>query len=66
MNTPQENEDLLNKISYGLKLAIRKLYERKAANNEMAVISDGKNGIKWVYAKDVLAQQKLREQADKK
>jgi hypothetical protein len=33
-----ENKELLNKIEFGLKLAIRRLYEKKAANNEMAIV----------------------------
>jgi hypothetical protein len=34
----QENRELLNKIEFGLKLAIRRLYEKKAANNENAIV----------------------------
>jgi hypothetical protein len=49
----QQNIELLDKIEYGLKLAIRRLYEKKAANNEMAIISV--NGVvKHVPAKDLL------------
>jgi hypothetical protein len=48
-----ENVELFNKIEAGLKLAIRKLYEQKAANNETAVISI--NGqIKRIPAKDLI------------
>ncbi len=46
----------MNKIEAGLKLAIRKLYERKAANNEMAVICE--NGIvKHIPARELLLRQ---------
>ncbi len=56
MSTRQENAELLNKIEAGLKLAIRRLYERKAANNEMAVICE--NGeIKHVPARELLLRQ---------
>jgi hypothetical protein len=56
MNSKQQNAELLNKIEAGLKLAIRKLYEQKAANNEMAVICE--NGvIKHLPARDLLQQQ---------
>ncbi len=49
----QENIELLNKIEAGLKLAYRRLYEQKAANNESVVICV--NGeIKHVPAKDLL------------
>lgn len=48
---------MLNKIEAGLKLAIRRLYEKKAANNETAVISI--NGqIQHVPAKDLLKKYK--------
>lgn len=48
----QENIELLNKIEAGLKLTVRRLYEKKAANNEMAVICE--NGvIKHVSAKEL-------------
>ncbi len=49
-----ENVELYNKIEAGLKLAVRRLYEQKAANNETAVICV--NGeIKHVSAKELLA-----------
>ncbi len=51
---------MLDKIAEGLKLAIRKLYEKKAANNEMAVISE--NGqIKWLPARELLERQKNKK-----
>ena len=62
----QKNQDLLNKISDGLKLAIRKLYDEMAANNEMAVISDGANGVKWVSAREVVAARNQEERNHKK
>jgi hypothetical protein len=53
MSLKQENIELLNKIEAGLKLAVRRLYEQKAANNETAVVSI--NGeIKHIPAKDLL------------
>ncbi len=53
MNLRQENKELLDKIQAGLKLASRRLLEKKAANNETAVISI--NGeIKRIPAKDLL------------
>ncbi|GAA4469257.1 hypothetical protein GCM10023093_28360 [Nemorincola caseinilytica] len=56
MSRKQDNAELLNKIEAGLKLAIRKLYEQKAANNETAVICV--NGeIKRVPARDLLKLQ---------
>jgi hypothetical protein len=52
-----ENVELFAKIEYGLKLAIQRLYEQKAANNETAVISV--NGeIKYVSAREVIEKQK--------
>jgi hypothetical protein len=60
LNTNQENAELLDKIAEGLKLAILKLYEKKAANNEMAVISE--NGqIKWLPARELLERQKNKK-----
>jgi hypothetical protein len=59
MNTTQDNAELLKKIEYGLKLAIQKLYEKKAANNEMAVISE--NGvIKHISARELLERRKKK------
>ncbi len=53
MNLEQENIELSKKIFNGLKLAYRKLYEERAANNETVVISV--NGeIKHVPAKELL------------
>ena len=52
-----ENVELFAKIEFGLKLAIQRLYEQKAANNETAVIYvDGE--IKRVSARELLQQQK--------
>jgi hypothetical protein len=56
MKQKQENAELLGKIQAGLKLAIRRLYEQMAANNEMAVICE--NGeIKHIPARDLLKRQ---------
>ncbi len=54
MNLKQEHQELSRKIEAGLKLAISRLYEQKAANNESVVISDGKGGVIRVPAKDLL------------
>jgi hypothetical protein len=52
-----ENVEFFAKIEYGLKLAIQRLYEQKAANNETAVVYvDGE--IKRVSARELLEQQK--------
>ena len=53
MDLKQEHIELSKKIEAGLKLAYRKLYEKRAANNETVVISV--NGIiKRVPAKELL------------
>ena len=53
MSLKKDNIDLLNKIEAGLKIAVRRLYEKKAANNETAVICV--NGeIKHVPARELL------------
>ena len=62
----KEGKELLDKISNGLKLAIDRLYEKMAANNEMAVVSDGANGVKWVSAKEVVEARKKKEQSHNK
>ena len=54
MGQKKEHEELSKKIMFGLRLAIRRLYEQKAANNESVVISDGRGGVKRVPAKDLL------------
>ncbi len=55
----EENNDFFRKVEFGLKLAIEKLYEQKAANNETAVISV--NGeIKHVSAREILANKKKK------
>ena len=52
-----EQDDFFTKVEYGLKLAIQRLYEQKAANNETAVISV--NGqIKYVSAREIIEKQK--------
>jgi len=51
------SDDFYAKVEYGLKLAIKRLYEQKAANNETAVICV--NGeIKRVSARELLNRQK--------
>ncbi|MCW3121009.1 MAG: hypothetical protein JWQ38_501 [Flavipsychrobacter sp.] len=57
-----ERDDFFAKVEYGLKLAIERLYEQKAANNETAVISV--NGeIRNVSARDILEQRKKDKKA---
>jgi len=51
-----ENVELFAKIEYGFKLAIKRLYEKKAANNETAVfLINGE--IRHIPAKDLLDKQ---------
>ncbi len=53
MSLKQENVELYQKIKAGLKLASRRLFEQKAANNETVVVCI--NGeVKHVPAKDLL------------
>ena len=54
MNLKPDNLELSKKITAGLKLAVRRFFEKKAANNESVVIGDGKGGIIRVLAKDLL------------
>ncbi len=52
-----ENVELFAKIEYGLKLAIQRLYEQKAANNETAVfVIDGE--VRHISAREILEKQK--------
>ena len=53
MGVKQENHELYQKIAAGLKLAVQRLYEQKAAKNESVVICV--NGeIKTVPARELL------------
>ena len=53
-----ENVEFFAKVEYGLKLAIQRLYEWKAANNETAVfIINGE--VKHIPAREILEKQKL-------
>jgi len=47
-------EELSEKILRGLKIALRKLVERSAAQNKSLVIGDKDGTIKTVPAKDLL------------
>jgi len=47
-------EELSEKILRGLKIALRKLVERSAAQNKSLVIGDKDGTIKIVPAKDLL------------
>ncbi len=52
-----ENVEFFNKVEYGLKLAIQRLYEQKAANNETAVfILNGE--VKHIPARELLENHK--------
>lgn len=52
-----EKDDFFAKVEYGLKLAIQRLYEQKAANNETAVfVIDGE--VKHISAREILEKQK--------
>jgi hypothetical protein len=52
-----ENDDFFKKVEYGLKLAIQRLYEQKAANNETAVfVINGE--VKHISAREILENQK--------
>lgn len=60
MGLNKEDIELLSKIEHGLKLAIDNLYDQKAANNELAVVSI--NGeIKWIDAKDIVKARKNKK-----
>ena len=53
----QKETDLLLKIEYGFNLALKNLYEKRAANNETVVIYE--NGeIKHASAHEILEKQK--------
>ncbi len=58
MNIKQDNIELYKKIEAGFKLAVRRLYEQKAANDETLVISDANGNIKHVPAKELLKNYK--------
>lgn len=52
----RKNDDFYAKVEYGLKLAIQRLYEKMAANNETAVfIING--AIKHIPASEILEMQ---------
>lgn len=56
MSLNLKSNDILDRIEYGLKLSIQKLYQQKAAKNEMVVVSV--NGtVKQVSARKILKQQ---------
>jgi len=52
-----EDDDFYAKVKYGLELAIHRLYEKKAANNETAVfIIDGE--VRHIPARELLENEK--------
>lgn len=53
-NEPAFNSEFSNKILQGIRLAVRKLVERSAANNESLVIGDKDGNVKIVPAKELL------------
>ena len=60
MGLKKEDVEFFDKIKYGLQLAVDKLYDQKAANNELAVVSI--NGeIKWIDAKEVVKARKNKK-----
>jgi|GEM_PF-1394507 len=62
MSLTVNDKEILDKIEFGLKLAIQRLYEQKAANNEMVVISkDGE--IIHASARELLEKRRLDEGA---
>ncbi len=57
MVSKPEKDDFFTKVEYGLKLAIQRLYEQKAANNETAVfIINGEE--RHIPAREILEMQK--------
>jgi hypothetical protein len=54
MISEQENYVTMGKIAEGLKLAIRRLYEQKVANNEDAVIGGPNGTVLRVPARDIV------------
>ena len=57
MAVSPENDDFFTKVEYGLKLAVQRLYEQKAANNETAVfIINGEE--KHIPARELLENHK--------
>ena len=57
MSVKHNNSELADNIFAGLQIAIRKLYEKSAANNELMVVSV--NGeVKHLPAKELLAKMK--------
>jgi 20S proteasome alpha/beta subunit len=47
-------DELSEKVLEGMRKAIRKMVEKKAANNGSLVIGDNKGGFKEVPAKELL------------
>ena len=57
MGHKPEQDDFFTKVEFGLKLAIEKLYEKKAANNETAVfIINGE--VKHIPARELVENHK--------
>jgi len=54
MSLSKQDTELLNKIEAGLKLAMQRLYEKRAANNETVIISDANGNIQHVSAREIL------------
>jgi len=52
-----KNDDFFTKVEYGLKLAVQRLYEQKAANNETAVFII-KGEVKHIPARELLENHK--------
>lgn len=54
----KELQELSNKVMRGMKIALRRLIEKSAANNEDLVIGDKDGNVKTVPAKDLLSSTK--------
>ncbi|SEJ81622.1 hypothetical protein SAMN05216327_12191 [Dyadobacter sp. SG02] len=67
MKAEIQNADRLSKrIIFGVRKAVRKMIEERAAIDEVVMVGDGEEGFKYVPAKDLLESLKNSdENADK-
>ncbi|QJB39903.1 hypothetical protein HF324_19385 [Chitinophaga oryzae] len=54
----KELQELSSKVMKGMKIALRKLVEKSAANNEELVIGDKDGTVKTVPARELLSSTK--------
>lgn len=54
----KELQELSSKVMRGMKIALKRLVEKSAANNEDLVIGDKDGNVKIVPAKDLLSSMK--------